>query len=229
MLKKKINKAPAVPTRVSEIEEELIYGERRRSAFWQKFGVVGWCFGAVGCLMAGVIAASQETPLPVLVPFDPSSGMALPMVNVEAISIKNRDAVVQSLVHSYVRDRETYSLLDNDVRVRSVLDRSSGAAQRSMRELWSSDSPDYPERKYGSNARMDVEILSVTLITNDRAQVRLRKRLQDASGETEGMFTVTLAFRYETSEERPLDDVWSNPFGFSVYEYAITSDRLEAQ
>lgn len=35
--------------------------------------------------------------------------MALPMVNPEAISVQQRDAVVQSLVYSYVRDRETFN------------------------------------------------------------------------------------------------------------------------
>ncbi len=222
-------KAAPVAPMVSETEEELIYGERRRGAFWQKFGIVGWGFGAFGCLMAAVVAASHETPAPVLVPFDPSSGMALPTANLQTISLDHRDAVVQSLVHSYVRDRETFNQLDNDLRVRSVIDRSSGAALTSMRSLWSSESPDYPERKYGARARMDVEILSVTLITEDRAQVRLRKRLVDDAGITEGLFSATLAFRYETTEARPLDEVWTNPFGFSVYEYAITSDRLEAQ
>lgn len=221
--------APFAPKMVSETEEELIYGERRRGAFWQKFGIAGWGFGAFGCLMAAVVAASHETPAPVLVPFDPSSGMALPTANLQAISFDHRDAVVQSLVHSYVRDRETFNQLDNDVRVRSVIDRSSGAALSSMRSLWSSENPDYPERKYGPRARMDVEILSVTLITEDRAQVRLRKRLADDGGITEGLFSATLAFRYETTEARPLDEVWTNPFGFSVTEYAITSDRLEVQ
>ena len=120
-------------------------------------------------------------------------------------------------------------MLDNDLRVRSVMARSEGAAQTSMRDLWSSGNPDYPERKYGPRARMDVEVLSVTPITNDRAQVRLRKRLKDDDGETQGLFTVTLAFRFETDEARSLDEVWTNPFGFTVYEYAITSDRLEVQ
>lgn len=229
MFRRKTTPAAAPAPMVSVIEEELIYGERRRAAFWQKFGMAGWAFGATGCLLAALIAASHETPAPVLVPFDPSSGMALPMVNLQTIAMTNREAVIQSLVHAYVRDRESYSMLDNDLRVRSVMARSEGAAQASMRDLWSSENPDYPERRYGPRARMDVEVLSVTPITNDRAQVRLRKRLKDDDGETQGLFTVTLAFRFETDEARSLDEVWTNPFGFTVYEYAITSDRLEVQ
>ena len=227
----KNKKAQATPVvareQASVIEEELIYGAARREAFWKKLGTAGWVFGGFGCIMAAIVAASHETPAPVLVPFDPSTGMALPMVNLEAISVQQRDAVVQSLVYSYVRDRETFNQLDNDVRVRSVLERSSGAALESMRSLWSSENPDYPERKYGPRARMDVEVLSVTLITEDRATVRIRKRLADDDGVTQGLFTVTLDFRYETTEARSLDEVWTNPFGFSVYEYGIASDRLE--
>lgn len=227
-LKKKAKPSPQVATeQVSVIEEELLYGAARREAFWKKFGTVGWAFGGVACLMAVAVAASHETPAPVLVPFDPSSGMALPQVNLQAVSLNQRDAVVQSLVYSYVRDRETFNQLDNDLRVSSVLDRSSGAAESSMRSLWSSSNPDYPEKKYGSRARMDVEVLSVTLITEDRATARIRKRLTDDQGTTEGLFTVTLAFTYETDEAKTLDQVWNNPFGFSVYEYGIVSDRLE--
>lgn len=227
-MNKKAQATPVVAReQTSVIEEELIYGAARREAFWKKFGTAGWVFGGFGCIMAAIVAASHETPAPVLVPFDPSTGMALPMVNLEAISVQQRDAVVQSLVYSYVRDRETFNQLDNDVRVRSVLERSSGAALESMRSLWSSENPDYPERKYGPRARMDVEVLSVTLITEDRATVRIRKRLADDDGVTQGLFTVTLAFRYETTEARSLDEVWTNPFGFSVYEYGIASDRLE--
>lgn len=219
--------APVAPKMVSEIEEELIYGERRRGAFWKKFGITGWGFGAFGCIMAAIIAASHETPPPVLVPFDPSTGTAMPEVNLQSIPMQHRDGVVQSLVYAYVRDRETYNQLDNDQRVLSVLERSSGNAEETMRSLWSDQSPDYPERKYGPRARMNVDVLSVTLITEDRATVRIRKRLVDDNGVTDGRFTVTLAYRYETEGGRDLDDVWNNPFGFSVYEYSITEDKWE--
>ena len=97
----KNKKAQATPVvardQASVIEEELIYGAARREAFWKKYGTAGWVFGGFGCIMAAIVAASHETPAPVLVPFDPSTGMALPMVNLEAIAVQQRDAVVQSL------------------------------------------------------------------------------------------------------------------------------------
>lgn len=78
---------------------------------------------------------------------------------------------------------------------------------------------------YGANARLDVEILSVSRIGDNRATVRLRKRLSSQAGAQTGMFTVTLMFEFRPQESRQLDEVWTNPFGFTVTEYAVRSDR----
>ena len=42
-----------------------------------------------------------------------------------------------------------------------------------------------------------------------------------------GLFAATLLFEFHPEERRSIDDVWTNPFGFTVTEYAIRSDRLE--
>ena len=34
-------------------------------------------------------------------------------------------------------------------------------------------------------------------------------------------------FEFLPENSRSIDDVWQNPFGFTVTEYAIRSDRLE--
>ena len=83
--------------------------------------------------------------------------------------------------------------------------RSLRWALASMRSLWSSENPDYPERKYGPRARMDVEILSVTLITEDRAQVRLRKRLADEAGKPPYIVFSDAALR-DMCAKRPATD-----------------------
>lgn len=209
------------------VTEELVYGALRREGQWKVFGFGGMVFGAVMGVGMMALALSHETPPPALVPFDPATGMAVPSANLTTISMNERDAVQQSLIFSYVRDRETYNQLDNDLRVRSVLKRSAGAAAESMRTLWTSGQKDYPPTKYGDRARMDVEVVSITPITNDRAQVRINKRLADQNGETVGTFTVTLAFDFVPAELRELSDVWANPFGFKVREYAITADRFQ--
>ena len=209
------------------IEEELVYGARRRELFWQKLGVTGLGFGALGCLAAALVAILDTDPAPLIVPFDSETGMALPNAVVEAVTLTERPAIIEAQIYRYVTDREAYNQLDNDLRVARVLAQSDGAAATSLRALWTSGHEDYPPQNYGEDARLEVEILSITLISANRAQVRLRKRLSAPRGNQTGLFTATLMFAFRPEERRAIDDVWQNPFGFTVTEYAIRSDRLE--
>ncbi|MFV1630797.1 virB8 family protein [Phaeobacter sp. JH20_18] len=214
-------------TEQEHIEEELIYGARRREQLWQKLGIAGMAFGVIGCLSAAAVAVLDVDPDPVVVPFNPETGMALPNAQVETQRVTENQAIIESVAFRYVTDRETYNQLDNDVRVRSILERSDGAALASMRALWDSANPNYPPELYGDNARLEVEVLSINRIGVNRAQVRLRKRLTSNQGVQAGLFTATMLFEFRPEERRSIDDVWSNPFGFTVTEYSIRSDRLE--
>lgn len=222
--------APRQPdSQMSVVQEEMIYGALRREALWKRVAIASMTFGAAGCIAAAVVALNKEVPAPALVPFDPATGLAVPQANVASITLDHKSAVVESMVYRYVIDRETYNQLDNDLRIKSVRDRSTGNAETSLVSLWSAGNADYPPDKYGPQARMDVQILSVTLISEDRAQVRLRKRLTNLDGTTEGLFTATLAYEFRTDEARELEAVWGNPHGFTVTEYSINSDRLETK
>ncbi|TNC66274.1 virB8 family protein [Rubellimicrobium roseum] len=214
--------------RMSEIvEEELIFGARRRERVWKALAGAGFLFGVAGCLAAAAVAVLDVDAPPALVAYDPDTGMALPEAAVQAVTLSERPAVIQSEIYRYVAARETYNQLDNDLRVRGVLAQSEGPAADTLRALWTSGHAAYPPTAYGDNARIDVEVLSITLITNNRAQVRLRKRLTAPEGVTTGLFTVTLMFAFEPGERRSIDEVWGNPLGFVVLDYAIVSDRLE--
>ncbi|MEM7644828.1 MAG: type IV secretion system protein [Pseudomonadota bacterium] len=209
------------------VEEELIYGARRRERLWQMIGLGGMVFGIVGCLAAASVAILDVDPPPVVVPYDPETGMALPNASVGASTITANEAVIESMVFRYVVDRETYNQLDNDVRVRSILERSDGAAEASLRQLWDSGNPNYPPNVYGPQGRLDVEVLSIQRIGTNRAQARIRKRLSSPQGVQNGFFTATMLFEFRPEERRQIDEVWTNPFGFTVTEYSIRSDRRE--
>ncbi|WP_282094112.1 virB8 family protein [Epibacterium ulvae] len=212
---------------VEIIEEELVYGARRRELMWQKLGLSGLGFGVIGCLVAAGVAILDVDPPPMIVPFDVETGMALPNAIVQAVSLTERPAIIEAQIYRYVINRETYNQLDNDIRVRTVLDQSDGAAANGLRALWTSGHEAYPPDSYGTEARLEVEVLSITHISSNRAQVRLRKQLNTPRGNQNGLFTATLMFEFRPENSRSIDDVWQNPFGFTVTEYAIRSDRLE--
>ncbi|TCM85492.1 type IV secretion system protein VirB8 [Rhodovulum steppense] len=209
------------------VEEELIHGALRRERLWQMIGIGGAGFGVIGCLAAAAVALMIETPPPVVVPYDPETGMALPNATVAAVSLAERPAIIEAQIYRYILDRESYNQLDNDMRVRRVLAQSTGAAEASMRAMWTSGQESYPPTRYGPSSEMAVEIASITLIGENRAQVRLRKRLSGPQGAQAGMFTATLMFAFRPERTRSIDDVWQNPFGFTVTQYAIRSDRSE--
>lgn len=174
-----------------------------------------------------MVAILDVDPPPVVVPYDPETGFALPEVSVGATEVTANQAVIEAEIFRYVTDREVYNQLDNDLRVTSVLQRSDGRAEASVRAQWSSANPQYPPTVYGDSATLDVEILSINLIGDNRSTVRLRKRLTSLQGIQAGLFTATLMFEFRPEEARTIDQVWANPFGFTVTEYAIRSDRLE--
>lgn len=223
-------KAPDVATGMSArelVEEELIHGALRREQLWRMIGLCGAGFGALGCLAAAAVALMVETPAPLVVPYDPETGLALPNATVETVQLSERPAIIEAQIYRYIFDRETYNQLDNDLRVRRVLAQSSGAAEASMRAMWTSGQENYPPTRYGPAAEMEIEIASITLIGENRAQVRLRKRLSSPQGSQTGLFTATLMFAFQPERARSIDDVWQNPFGFTVTQYAIRSDRSE--
>lgn len=209
------------------IEEELVYGARRRERLWQRIALGSAAFGILGCLSAAAVAILDVDPPPVVVPVDSETGMAVPNAAVEAVTLTERPAIIQSEVYRYVLARETYNQLDNDVRIRRVLAMSDGNADASLRQLWTSGHPNYPPNNYGDDSTLDVQVDSVNLITNNRAQVRFRKRLIAPQGVQTGSFTATLLYEFRPDEMRQIDEVWRNPFGFTVTEYAVVSDRQE--
>jgi type IV secretion system protein VirB8 len=221
------NEAKALDEEVAIIEEELVYGALRRERLWQRLGLLGLIFGILGCLSAAAVAILDVDPPPVVVPYDPETGFALPEASVGATTVTENRAIIEAEVFRYVTDREVYNQLDNDLRIRGVLRRSDRAAGASLRQIWNSANADYPPKVYGPNARLDVEILSINPIGGNRATVRLRKRLTSIQGVQAGLFTATLLFEFRPETRRTIDEVWTNPFGFTVVEYSIRSDRLE--
>jgi len=209
------------------LEEELVYGARRRERLWQKLALGGAVFGVMGCLAAAAVAVFDVDPPPVVVPVDSDTGMAVPNAAVEAVSLTERPAIIQAEIFRYVTARETYNQLDNDLRIKRVLALSDGHAQASLRQLWTSGHADYPPNNYGEEARLEVQVDSINLIANNRAQVRFRKRLTSQDGTQTGRFTATLLYAFRPARMRQIDEVWRNPFGFTVTEYAVVPDRQE--
>ena len=62
------------------------------------------------------------------------------------------------------------------------------------------------------------------------AQVRFTKRLKKA-GEPDrvGKFYATITYDFQPTTASAVQLVWENPFGFTVTDYRVTAESLEAQ
>ena len=211
----------------SILEAEVIYGAMQREKLW-KIAFAGMTVAAVVsvCASAAVMVWHQP-PAPVVVPFDPATGMAVPNAAVEAVTLNERSAVVQSLIYQYVIDRETYNQIDNDIRINRALARTQGNARRGLIALWDSGNETYLPGRYGDRTRVDVVVTSITLLGDDRVQVRMRKLLTNPDGANTGNFTAVIGFDFVAEQQSTLEAVWLNPLGFSVTDYELYQDRRE--
>lgn len=209
------------------LDAEIIYGAIQREKLWKVAFAAMTAATLVSVCASAAVMLSYRQPAPIVVPFDPTTGLAVPNASVEAVSLDERTAVVQSLVYQYVIDRETYNQIDNDIRINRALARTTGAARAALVGLWDSGSENFLPTRYGDRTQVEVVVTGITLLDENRVQVRMRKRLVNGDGASIGNFTVIIGFEFATSEQTTLEAVWRNPLGFTINQYNLNQDRLE--
>lgn len=217
--------------RASLLQEELIFGaSRRERRAW--FLVAAALVVAGGGVGLGIWGMSQSETQAYLTIVDKDTGIAERAVTIERAVMDQSDAVLQSLVHGYVTDRETFDDNDNEPRVLDVFRRSAGSAKRSLQHLWDINHPEFnagahPPNVYGKHSLVSVDILNINQITERTMQVRFTKTLT-ATGEAtrEGKFVAVVSYVFKPETRNNVELVWENPFGFYVTDYRVTTEVL---
>ena len=207
-------------------EDEVFFQLRSQRNRWMVVAVLALIMAVVS--MGAVVALLPLKEVkPFVVMVDKTTGTAEKIVQVRPVSLAEREAVRQAELVSYVIDRETYDIADNQTRIPDVLTRSQEQARNSLVALWTKGSENYPPEIYKTRSRLLVKIISIALLTETTAQVRFRKTL-----ETEGEkpilrdFVATVGFNFQPRVERNLEDVWKNPLGFIVTNYRVDAETL---
>lgn len=207
-------------------EDEVFFQLRSQRNRWMVVAVLALIMAVVS--MGAVVALLPLKEVkPFVVMVDKTTGTAEKVVQVRPVSLDEQEAVRQAELVSYVTDRETYDIADNQTRIPDVLTRSQEQARNSLVALWTKGSENYPPEIYKTRSRLLVKIISIALLTETTAQVRFRKTL-----ETEGEkpilrdFVATVGFNFQPRVERNLEDVWKNPLGFIVTNYRVDAETL---
>lgn len=209
-------------------EAEYIFAPRRRERRAYAVAAAGIAVGLAGFLGAvSLLPLKRTETLVVLV--DKTTGEMDRVAAVAPLTLDESDAIIEANLVAYVDDRETYDLSDSEERINAVLDRSDGAAARTLRELWSSTNPDYPIAVYGRKTTIEVTILSVHQIGAGLAQVRFTRTLarENDPRRVTRSSVATLAYAFHPETRQRLQDVWANPLGFVVTSYRVDAETLE--
>lgn len=196
-----------------------------------------WMVAAVAGAISVLLAVALILILPLretqvfTVLVDRQTGAAENILQVAPTGIEDQEALKQSLLVAYVSDREGYFLPGIQTRLESVQRRSTGAAEESLRLLWSKGGGNqaYPPDVYGPGAEVSVTVRRITFLSPRVAQVRFLKTLRKTrQAPVTQPFVATVEFTFTPKTERTLAHVWENPLGFTVSAYRVDAETLEA-
>lgn len=207
-------------------EDEVFFQLRSQRNRWMIVAVLALMLAVVAMGTVAALLPLKETK-PFVVMVDRTTGEAEKVVQIRPANLEEQEAVRQAELVSYVIDRETYDVTDNQTRIPDVLTRSQEQARSSLVSLWTKGNDNYPPDIYSNRSRLLVKIISITLLTDETAQVRFRKKLETEGERTvERDFVATVGFEFQPRVERNLEDVWKNPLGFAVSSYRVDAETL---
>lgn len=194
-----------------------------------------WIVASVATGLSVVMALSIAMMMPLkatevfTVLVDRDTGQAERIMQVEPTGIDDEQAIKESLLVSYLSDRESFIRAGIQERLESVQRRSSGAARRSLMRVWNDDSDNerYPPRVYGQGAEVTVRVKTITFLEPNVAQMRYEKTLRlPRQDSVTRPFVAVIGFEFEPRKERSLERVWENPLGFIVTSFNVSAETL---
>ena len=207
-------------------EDEVFFQLRSQRNRWMVVAILALMLAVVAMVTVSALLPLKETK-PFVVMVDRTTGEAEKVVQIRPANLEEQEAVRQAELVSYVIDRETYDVADNQTRIPDVLTRSQEQARSSLVRLWTKGNDNYPPDIFSNRSRLLVKIISITLLTDETAQVRFRKKLETEGERTvERDFVATVGFEFQPRVERNLEDVWKNPLGFAVSSYRVDAETL---
>ena len=214
---------------LGDVWEEELFASAMLSArrAWRLTG----CAFVLAALGVGhsLYALSSHKIEPVVITVDNQTGLSQVRSRIGDVTLDDDEAITQSYLYRYVRDRETYDPIDNAKRIEGVYAESTEQAAESLFAVWGEDTMEHPSNIYGDRGKVTVRIRSISFIDPDTASLHIRKLIRDGGAVAERDYVVTLDFRYARGGERVLEALWQNPLGFTVTSYRIDAESFREE
>ncbi|WP_282610793.1 virB8 family protein [Pelagibius sp. Alg239-R121] len=210
---------------IDQWESNLYLTQNRRLCFaWINAGFGYFLAGVLGIALMGL--TPFKTIKPIVVVMDKQTGTANVSSMLGTITLDDEEALTQSLLFRYVRDRETYNNMDQPARINEVHKVTQDRARTDLEALYANDNPLNPVTVHGSDRRINVKIKSVVLQPDNQALIRLEKSSIETPGARpiKRAYVVSIHFGFDREGAMPLEERWDNPVGFYVDDYRIDQE-----
>lgn len=197
---------------------EINRKHRKEGGLWRNLFFVSLLF--IGGLIAAIalMLPLKQTQV-YAISVDKETGRTTASQVVQTGPLAQDEAVLKSLIGSYVIQRETFDVYDGQERYNSVFAMSSGQARDSYVQLYSADNPKNPLYVHGEQTRMQVEIFAVSLLNPSTASVRYFKTITAQGGASaKAEFSAIVGFDFQ-QRAKGLEAIIANPLGFVVTSY----------
>lgn len=210
------------------------WAKDRTDALRSSRRIAWWVAGAAGVIaLFEALALLFLTPLKSVEPYtllvDRQTGFVQQLKPLEPQTITPTRALTQSFLVQYVIAREGFDidLLQTDYRKVALW--SAGAARADYLAGVQSSNPESPLARLPRSSLVDVEVKSVTPLSDTSAMIRFDTKRRDANGHVYAAEPwVTVARFGYSGEPMSAADRMINPLGFKVTGYRKSAEALAA-
>jgi type IV secretion system protein VirB8 len=197
---------------------------------------VAWIVALVASVIALLLALTIifMLPLKTIVPqtllVDKQTGFVQAIDPRRPQKISADEALTRSFLAQYVVAREGFDIATVQGQFKKVALWSAGAARNRYISMMQAGHPDSPLTRFPRNTVIDVEIRSVSKLSNDSALVRFATSRNDpgAAAQPEENWVAVIRYRYSNAP-MTFEDRLVNPLGFEVTSYHKDAESLPVQ
>lgn len=215
--------------KVTKNDEAAYY---KKAAAWDEDRVVGlqksrrtaWIVAGGGALLSMVLALDLmrliplKTVEPFLVRVDSATGIVDQVVRLKDARESYDEVMTKFFLRRVVALRETYTR----AQLQSNYDQSvlfaAPSARPQLKADFSFDNPNGPYKRYGELGTSSVQIVAISFVAKNVAQVRYVRTDRKGGAETQTRWVATVEFRF-VSQPASEDARGVNPLGFQVTNY----------
>lgn len=194
---------------------------------------IAWIVALVATSVAMLLAIAIlfMLPLKTIVPHtllvDKQTGFVQALDPASPQKITPNKALTQSLLVQYVEAREGFDIATVQGQFKKVALWSSGAAKNRYVNMMQATNPESPLVIYPRNTVIDVQIRSVSQLSDTSALVRFASIRRDPGGTEQPSENSVAVIKYRYSNApMTVEDRYVNPLGFEVIDYRKDAETL---